>query len=146
MYSLSAEEVVENPAPSQPSSLANTISREAKGLRSSALPPSPAVSPQTSLPWARAPVISNQEMPPRQQCLTHLHAVTPQCHHEIAFAVQKATGPYSQRTEGGLRTDRWILLHRPCLRSPRVVTHGKFTDNIFSLNGTIYTGVVCIKG
>lgn len=50
---LTAERVVENPTPSQPSSLANNISREAKGLSSSVLLPSPAVSPQTPLPWAR---------------------------------------------------------------------------------------------
>lgn len=117
-------------------------------MSSSALLPSPAVSPQSQLPWARAPVISNQEIPPRQQCLTHLYTVTFQCHQQIAFAVQKATfeSPYSQRTEGSLRTDGWTLLHRPCLQSPRVVTHGKFTGNIFSLNWTIYTGDVCIKG
>lgn len=78
--------------------------------------------------------------------LTHPYTVTLQYPQQIAIAVQKATGPYSTRTEGGLRTDRWTLLHRPHLQSPRVVTHGKFTDNIFSLNGTIYTGDVCIKG
>lgn len=97
MYSLTAEGVVESPAPSQPSSLANTISREAEGLSSRALLPSPAVTPQALLPWARAPALSKQEIPPRQQCLTHPYTDTLQCHQQAAFAVQKSTGPYRQR-------------------------------------------------
>lgn len=142
MNSLTAQGVVENPAPSQPSSLANTTSREAKGLSSSACS-----HPQL---WVLWPCSSGQSPnyfrtgDPTQTAVPH----TPVHSHPPvppANCLCCSKGLWSLQPEGGLRTDRWTLLHRPRLQFPRVVTHGKFTDNIFSLNGTIYTVDVYIK-